>query len=476
MDSQPPHILLITADQLRKDALGCYGATAIRTPNLDALAEQGARFNRAYTVSPWCLPSRCSILTGQYPHRHGAYSNFRDRRLSPELPNLYTELKQAGYTTAHVGKCHYAPVPYGQTRPDRTLPYHDFRQYYLSLGIDRLVLQDDKQVSVWFRDDYADELDAAGLLESYRAAIWSRQHRKVFTFPGPAEWHPDSWVGRKSVEHIESCDPATPQFLWASFSGPHFPFDPPAEYLDRVDLARVGVGLRCEGEFDDPGRIHHQNFHGPRSRIESGICKDYDDAYWQALRRNYFANVALIDDQAGAIVRAARARLGDNLLIVFTADHGEMLGNHRLWGKHACGYEDVLNVPFIFCPPASAASAAIAPPRVCDEKVMLIDLLPTFLAAAGMKPRGALDGRPIADSITGGGHAFVFSEGEGFLTVSDGRYKLIRLRQDDRDFTEIFDLVADPTECTPLPPDRSAEPSARLHAAGADLFTRHLLA
>ena len=471
--SPRPHILLITADQLRKDALGCYGAAAIRTPHVDQLAAEGTRFDRAYTVSPWCLPSRCSILTGQYPHRHGSYSNFRDCRPSPALPNLYTELNRAGYATAHIGKCHYAPVPYDQTRADRTLPYGAFRDYYLSLGIDHLDLQDDKQVSVWFRDDYASELDAAGHLEAYRAAVWNRARRKVFTFPGPAEWHPDAWVGRKAAEYVGRCDPATPQFVWASFSGPHFPFDPPAEYLERVDASRVGMGARAEGEFDDPARIHHASYHGPRSRIEAGVCKGYDDAYWLALRRHYFANVALIDDQVGRLLAAARARFGDNLLVLFTADHGEMLGNHRLWGKHACGYEDVLNVPLIVRGPGAPQATATKP---SDAKVMLIDLLPTCLQAAGIAPTGPLDGRPLSASLADGGYPSVFSEGEGFVTVSDGRHKLVRVRRDSRHLTELFDLELDPGETTPLPlAGPGAEAAARLQSALLDLFTDRLL-
>src|SRR5690606_8262050 len=105
---------------------------------------------------------------------------------------------------------------------------------------------------------------------------------------------------------------------------------------------------------DGPGRIHHDDFHGgPRGAIEGlGMApgramKNYDEDYWQRLRQSYFANVALIDDEVGRVLAAAREHLGDNVVIIFTADHGEMLGNHGLWGKHNCSYEDVLNVPFI---------------------------------------------------------------------------------------------------------------------------------
>ena len=212
MTADSPPIILVTCDELRQDALSCYGNRVISTPNLDALAASGARFDRAYTNSPWCLPSRCSLATGLYPHNNGAYSNFRPVSLDPALPNIYSLLRGAGYHTAHIGKCHYAPVPYSQTRPDATLPYDEFRAYYRSLGIDYLELQDDKQVSVWFMDDYARELESAGYLEAYRAATWDRENAKVFPFPGPAEWHPDSWVGRKAAEYVAAYESEQPLF------------------------------------------------------------------------------------------------------------------------------------------------------------------------------------------------------------------------------------------------------------------------
>ena len=87
-----------------------------------------------------------------------------------------------------------------------TLPYEEFKDYYLRLGMDHLDLQDDKQVSVWFMDDYARDLDQAGYLKAYRDVTWNRGNGRVFPFPGPADWHPDSWVGRKSVEYLRERD------------------------------------------------------------------------------------------------------------------------------------------------------------------------------------------------------------------------------------------------------------------------------
>lgn len=469
-----PHIVLITADQLRKDALGCYGGEAVQTPNLDRLAASGDRYDRAYAVSPWCMPSRSSIVTGQFPHTHRAYSNFRDSHLTRDTPNLYSRLRDAGYTTSHVGKCHYAPVPYGETRPDRTLPYDDFRAAYESLGIDRLVLQDDKQVSVWFSDDYSQELAAAGHLEAYRAAVWNRDYRKVFPFPGPAEWHPDAWVGRKAAELIDASDPGEPQFLWVSFSGPHFPFDAPDSYLGRVDADRVGTGSWIEGEFDDPGRIHHASYHGPKGIEGAGSTggqgtSAYDDAYWRELRTRYYANVALIDDEVGRVLDAIERRFGDDVLVIFTADHGEMLGNHRLWGKNNCGYEDVLNVPLLIRHPRQRPGATI------DARVMLIDLLPTCLAAAGEVAPGA-EGRPLAPGVGHDGYRYTLAEGEGFLTVSDGRTKYIVATRDGVRYREAFDLADDPGETRNVigDPDMASRIIA-LHRAVEDVLVDALL-
>lgn len=474
MDTYPPHIVLITADQLRQDALGCYGGGAVRTPHLDRLAATGTRFDRAYANSPWCLPSRCSIITGLYPHHNRAYSNFRDCRLSPAVPNLYTLLKARGYTTCHAGKCHYAPVPYDQPTPGRTLPYEAFRAYYLSLGIDHLILQDGKQVSVWFADDYSQELDRAGYLPAYRDAIWDRASHKVFPFPGPAEWHPDSWVGRKAVEFIETYSGDGPLFTWLSFSGPHFPFDAPDDYLARVDPHRVGQGAFREGEFDDPRRIHAPSFRGPRGIEGAGAAEgagtqSYTDAYWTALRARYFANVALIDDQVGAVLAAIERRFGDNALIIFTADHGEMLGDHRLWGKNNCGYEAVLNVPLLVRYPGAAA------PAQTEARVMLIDLAPTCLHAAGIDDHRT-DGVALPDRIARGGARYVFSEGENFVAATDGAMKYIHLRRGGERLTEVFDLADDPHEFRNVAeqPEYLARRAA-LQQAVIDLFMDSLL-
>ncbi|MBD2869009.1 sulfatase-like hydrolase/transferase [Paenibacillus arenilitoris] len=475
--STKPHILLITADELRKDALSCYGNEAIETPNLDRLAAQAIQFDKAYTASPWCLPARCALLTGRYPHNSGAYSNFRKCELSTGVPNLFQELKKAGYRTSVHGKCHFAPVPYGETRADRTLPYDEFKAYYLSLGIDHLDLQDDKQVSVWFYDDYAKELDKAGYLKAYRDFTWDRNKRKVFPFPGPEEWHPDSWVGRKTVERLEGHNPEEPLFCWASFSGPHYPFDPPEAYFDRVDMAKDKPRTLLEGEFDDERRIHHRSYHGDGRGISDGSFsadefaqKNYTEAYWHDLRKSYYANIAQIDDQIGHILETAYRKFGDNLLVIFTADHGEMLGNHGIWGKGDCGYEDVLNIPMLVQYPRERQAVR------SEAKVMLTDIMATCLNAAGMM-KNETDGRDFKHLMAEGGYRYVYGEGEGFFCVSDGRMKYIHIEKNGRTHYELFDLEKDPNEFDNVAdsPEYAAE-LAELRNAEASLFMKKLLA
>jgi Arylsulfatase A and related enzymes len=437
-----PHVLLITCDEMRLDTIGCYGGKAVKTPHIDSLAERGTRFDNAYTVSPVCLPARCSILTGLYPHHSGAYSNFRKCALDGGIPNLFNQLHLGGYKNGMIGKCHFAPVPYSQTRADVTLPYDEFKDYYVSLGIDELILQDDKQVSVWFYDDYSKALDKEGYLKPYRDTLWDKSNRKVFPFPAPDAWHPDAWVGNQAADYIEKLDADNPSFTWVSFSGPHYPFDTPASYQSRVDESALPGKDIMPGELDSESRIHHESYYG-KGRIdgchaaEGRACVNYTDEYWLELQKQYYANVALIDDKVGDILSKARERFGDNLLVVFTVDHGEMLGHHGLWGKHDCAYDDVWHIPFIAAGPGFGNEPSAA-------KVNSNDIMPTFLNAAGI-PLPPVDGRDLKAQMKTGGYEYLFCESEGFIAITDGRFKYIHV-QDGRVVDELLDTQTDPGE------------------------------
>jgi len=447
---KPPHILYITTDQLRPDALSCYGCEAIDTPNLDRLAAEGCLFRKAYCASPICLPSRYTMITGQFPHTNRLYSNLTQNRLSPDQPNLYKELKAIGYRTGHIGKCHYTGAPYKKVVKQATVDEEACKAYYMSLGIDNLYLQNDKNNSQWFYDDYSRECELAGHLEAWRNEIRYSGKQQVFTFPGPAEWHPDSWVGRKAVDYVQTQQGDRPQFLWVSFSGPHYPFDPPAEYLDRVRDDKVGQGHWHPDEFNDPRKIQSGKFHNlpVEERLTNGADgqagTEVTDEYWFQVRRHYYANVAQIDEYIGKILHQVKEKWGDQVLIVFTADHGELLGDHKMWGKNRCFHEPVFRVPFILKSPTHDY------PAETDARVQLPDIMPTMLTHAGHPERIAAcdcDGRDLKELIEAGGREYVFCEQDKWMAVSNGRYKYAQcLSFDDERLFELYDLGNDPHE------------------------------
>ncbi len=443
--SEPAHILLITMDELRRDALSCYGGQAIRTPHMDRIAATGYRFDRAYCNSPCCLPSRCSILTGQYPHNNQAYSNFRPSILTPDTPNLYNLLRNAGYTTSHIGKCHYSPAPYDKASKTETLDIDNPKAFYESLGIDYLILQNGKNDSIRFWNDYSRELQAAGYLDTYRTKNYDPENAMVYPWPGPNEWHPDAWVGRKAQERIAALSPESPSFTWVSFSGPHYPFDAPESYYSCVDEQSLDDIVFSENDLA-PDKIQHAAFHGGIGKLAEGrnlapdrSCKNYTRDYWRRLRRAYFANIAQIDDCIGAVMQTAEERFGKNLLVIITTDHGEMAGNHGLWGKNNCGYEDVLNVPLLVRFPRQESVQS------SDAKVMLVDLLPTCLSVADI-PLPEVDGRDLRQHLDTEGYPYILAEAEQFYTISDGRYKLVRAKPAKEVKQEFYDLHEDPHE------------------------------
>jgi arylsulfatase A-like enzyme len=212
--------------------------------------------------------------------------------------------------------------------------------------------------------------------------------------------------------------------------------------LDRVDRTQLGLGHFREGEFDDLNKIHHRSYHGPGladgAGAAGGACKRYENAYWLDLRHHYLANVAQIDDEIGRVLDAVERTLGKESLIVFTCDHGEMMGNHRLWGKQACGYEDVICVPLFVRLPGGQESQRM------DDRVSLVDLLPTTLAIAGVESPPT-DGWDLRKSVNTGGRPLAFGEEDGFVAATDGRYKYVHFGRDEQ-LCELYDLAEDPLE------------------------------
>lgn len=440
------HILFITTDEQHLKTISAFGATTHQTPNIDRLFACSTVFLHAYSASPVCLPSRCTWATGLYPHNSRSISNHYGASLSNRKPNLFTHLKDHGYTTSLHGKCHFIPVPYPATRPDCTLEYEHFSTYYKSLGIDVLNLQDDKNNSLWFYDDYAKNLEELGFLSTYREeAHMKKSNQGVFDFPLDAELHPDAWVGRKAVEYIQGSDASHPQFVWVSFSGPHYPVDTPASYTAQVDISKDTGRIFRENEWES-SKYHYNGFHGPGTTEGSGQApqsaqKNYSEEYWTRWRQEYFGNVVLIDEWIGNILNSAEQQWGDAFSVVFTSDHGEMMGNHSLWGKNGSLYEDVLRVPLAVRKGGQVKSHTV------DYPVSSVDVFPTLLELAGIEAPSGIDGISLLDPQHPG-LEYILSECENRVALIKDSVKLEwnYYQKGKTLYKELYDLHNDPHE------------------------------
>ena len=456
MSKTKPVIILITTDEQHCESLSSWGAKSHATPNIDSIGKKGDFYTNCYTASPICLPARCSIATGLYPHNTRSYSNRYGASLNPALPNLFSICRDAGYVTSLHGKGHFTPCPYGIAKRYITKELAIVKPFYLSLGMDYCDLQDDKNNSLWFYDDYSTDLEKNNLLKTARDARAGKigQHTAGYFFPGPREMHPDSWVGQKAVEYIEAAEQEKPYFLWVSFSGPHYPIDTPREYYDLVNIENDNPRIRKEGEFSQDTKSGYHSYHGPRGTegcagAPGRAQKNYTQEYWREWRRMYYGNVLLIDDYVGRILDAAENKWGDNILVIFTSDHGDMMGNHDMWGKNLAVYEDVVKVPFMIKYPGQTQG------NIHDELISSIDIFPTIASYAGYDKPYTCDGKPLAELKQG--HDYVLSEAEGrMFIITKNKEKLVHSRTSigskenrvEREYFEYYDLEKDPYEFT----------------------------
>jgi arylsulfatase len=399
-----PNILLIMCDQLRYDAIAAHGNPAIDTPNLDRLATSGVSFRRAYTESPVCVPARGIALTGRLPHRTGVVDN--QRQLAPDTPTFATELARGGYVTQAIGKMHFRPVrePYG------------FQRLWLSEEIPQLVED----------DDYLTAVIAAGhghLLEPHGV------RHELYYVPQPSQLPENltttAWTGQRTIDFLRehASRNSEPFLCWTSFIKPHPPFDPPAPWYLRYDPLQMPDPVRSPAERE---RLLHHVRQQHRAKWTS---PDFEINRIRTIRAYYYALVSFVDHWVGRIIDALEdLGLRDNTLLVFTADHGEYLGDHWAFGKR--GFHDAAaRLPFVASWPDRLPQG-----RSVNALIGLEDLAPTLLAAAGIDTAAlAADGidlLPLASGEIDHGHDHLIGQ---FQQAATGLYLSM-----DRDFKYIY--------------------------------------
>ena len=440
------NILFLMTDQHRWDCLGCAGNRAIKTPSLDRLAREGALFPNAYSSTPTCTPARAALLTGLAPWHHGmlAYGKVAEH-YAYEMPRA---LNHAGYYTFAIGKLHYAPQR----------NYHGFQGALIDESGRVQSPGFTSDYRKWFKEKAPDlDPDATGIgWNDYRSSVYAL----------PEELHPTRWTGDRAAESIAKYDRAKPFLLKVSFARPHSPYDPPQRFWEMykdedMPVPHIGDWAAKLGTLAD--KNNYSLWYGDLGLRQA-----------KHSRRGYYGSVSFIDEQIGRILKALEDRgMLENTLVLFTSDHGDMLGDHYHWRK-SYPYQGSAAVPMIIRWPKSMRLSAKRGTKI-RQVVELRDVLPTFLDAAGASAPVALDGKSMLDLVRGKTqgwreqldleHGICYEQGNHWNALTDGRWKYIFSAYDGSQ--QLFDLHNDPGELH----DLAAHPS---HAKTLKLWRERL--
>lgn len=438
------NFLFVFCDQLRGDALGALGALPpLRTPAMDALAARGAHFASCYTPNPVCVPAREAVITGRWGHCFGCMEN-GDTRPDARLPTFPRLLHEAGYATFSAGKQHFSPAR----------AHRGYGRLELSEG--QPAYRQDDEYLLYLRDQGFGHVTEPG---GRRGADYYLPQES----PLPDEVHMTPWTAARCAAFIRA-NYGRPFFCAAAFFKPHPPFDPPCSYWDRYPAESVGLPL-----LDDDDGAPVDDF--LRSQNRSKNMDAPDESRVRAVRAAYYALVEQIDDGIALLVETLRdCGILEDTVIVISADHGELLGDHRTWGKRSF-YEGSARVPLLVSWPAGGIEGhALAAP------VSTLDVFPTLMDAAGLSAPPDLDGVSLLPYARGGappereGVAAEYSKGRKLKLMwrwqdGDRSWKYIWLANGGRE--QLFDLTADPHERYNLAgadPERSRTAYQRLVA------------
>ncbi|KZN23312.1 hypothetical protein A4G99_14870 [Haladaptatus sp. R4] len=433
-----PNVLFIMTDQHRGDALGIDpncprdedGFPLVHTPNLNRFVERGAHFSRAYTPAPSSIPARRCLWTGQTPATNGC-TNWTTAEWS--FPHtLPGELSKAGYQTRLTGKTH--------SLPPRN--HFGFDHIVLHAGLNGL----DDDYSEWLAERSDGDFDE--ISHGCGRNSWDPRPSHL-----PEHLHPTNWTTNRALEFFEKRDPTRPFFHAVSYVRPHQPFDPPQTYWDQYidrEIPAPAVGDWAEETYRQ---------HVPDVPATDAWCADLSPTTVHRARAGYYASVTHIDHQINRLLGKLRTTGElENTVVIFTADHGEMLGDHLLWRK-TYAYEGSARVPLLVRFPDG-----MEPPtdERIDDPVGLEDVMPTVLDLAGAPIPETVEGRSLLPLIEGrsewrecyhGEHGPIYHDENAMQYVVTDEHKYIWNSVTGEEL--LFDLAEDPDELS----DESTNPA-----------------
>ena len=461
--STRPNVLLFITDQQRHDSLGYTGRTPCRTPNLDRLARDGVAVDRCLTPDPICSPARAALFTGRYPHATGTNGNpgVLHNQLTPlERPSMLEVFRDAGYDVAYSGKWHLGR---GRARE----------------GITRWAGERGREFREWLAQHNVEDTYPYGqpdfrYVPSDLPQEEARGNRQggisnPHTAPqaGLSENTFDAWVASRALEHLETKPANTPFFHVCSFHGPHPVFVIPEPYYSLYDPDQAPEPPNFRDSMEGKPKFQQRSIWHQAARAHG--------TEWEPWKRSlavYWGYVTWLDELVGRVLgRLESLGLAENTIVLFTTDHGEMMGSHGLFQK-SCMYEESLRVPCIVRAPRQVAAG-----HRIDAPVSHVDLAPTLLSLCGLADEGASlvepQGRDLSpwlrdptsvppahrgasDDPTAGAVFCEYtphSEGERMTEIrciSGPRYKYAWNRNDAE---ELYDTWVDPAELNNLATD-----------------------
>lgn len=480
--AEKPNFLYFMVDQHRADWLGCYGHPLVKSPNIDALADTGTRFDEFHVATPVCMPNRASFMTGRMPSLHGLRYN---GCTLPERANTFVDvLKASGYATASIGKSHLQPMTIMQARhPDTGLngpvkeawkkdpgkydceeparyqdqkPFDFPTPYYGFDHIDMVTAHGDKaggHYKQWFRNKHPDWQDlhdpANELTHGYTCP-------QAYRTPVPEDSYTTAFVRDRAIDYLKSKAGSDDQFFaFVSFPDPHHPFNPPGKYWDMYNPDDFELPTRFEDHQNPPpplldAKQYFEKHGGQPTPQHAFMTTDREVREAMALSAGM---ITMIDDALGEIIRTLKENgQYENTVIVFNADHGDYLGDFNMLLKGPWATRSIHRVPMIWSDPESRAG------RVTPALASTIDISATILDRAGIDPYFGMQGRSFLPCIHGKNthrDSLLIEYNDGFArngfecsarvrTIVTGDWQLSVYK--DQDWGELYDLKNDPLQ------------------------------
>lgn len=427
-----PHIIYIVADQLRYDMLGKEF-----TPNIDAIGTEGAAFHRAYCASPLCVPARGALFTGTYPNVNGSLINPWFPRdavhgdVHAGMDNLYEMMERGGWECIHSGKQHfYTEGGNLEEDPDTRISWASTEKSYKEF-------LKNHDVKMPGGSSYRSLVPEMTQGKSTRACLYSNAGTGCYE-PG-LEYYFDGYFTDMAIDQLRRRNKETPLFLSAMFLAPHPPLEIPEPYYSAFSQEETAMPENVGTWYPYQSPLQMYNLTGV-------IGTRYTREQWKETWRVYKGLVKLLDDCVGRLIGELKAQgIYDDTMIIFTSDHGEMLGSHRLFQK-MCMYEESARTPvYIKFPQGKYRGVSV------DTAVSHIDIQPTLCDYLGMDSTSQMDGRSLLPLLDGGEinkPVFIQFDGNGARSnfqrcIIDGKYKLIADIFKDEVYYELYDVCED---------------------------------